>query len=304
MLVRFAACALAMAFCSQAVAQTPPVPAAQDEPTTLPDVVVSGDDLERLAQTFVEGLAAPARDRGLARWESKLCLGAVNFRSEMAHQLIDHISDVAQEIGVELDEPGCDLRPSGPNVLIVGTDDGRELASALVGQNRRQFRYGYTRSNRGPRALEEFQTSEAAVRWWHISLPYNTETGTVAIRLPGRGPVNWPCRRRWGDRNCDAVNDRLIRSLIIVDLATLPEMSFNQLGDYLAVLTLAQVDPRTDFTPFDTVLNVVEHPGSVEGLTEWDRNYLQALYAGKSQRLDADEQAAALAERMRGGASD
>lgn len=299
MLVRSAAIALATAFCSHAVAQTPPVPAVQDEPTTLPDVVVNGDERERLAQSFVEGVAAPARDRGLARWESKVCLGAVNFRSEMAHQLIDHISDVAQEIGVELGEPGCD-----PNVLIVGTDDGRALASALVSRDRRQFRYGYTRSNRGSRALEEFQTSEAAVRWWHISLPYNTETGGVAIRLPGQGPVSWPCERRFGERRCDAVTDRLVRSLIIVDLATLPEVSFIQLGDYLAMLSLAQVDPRTDFTAFDTVLNVIERPGGVEGLTDWDRNYLQALYAGKSQRLDADEQAAALAERMRGAAAD
>ena len=299
MLARFAAVALAMAFCSQAVAQTPPVPEAQDQPTTLPDVVVSGDDLERLAQTFVEGLAAPARDRGLARWETKICLGAVNFRPEMAHQLIGHISDVAQEIGVELGEPDCE-----PNVVIVGTEDGRELASALVGQNRRQFRYGYTRSNRGSRALQEFQTSEAAVRWWHISLPYIAGTNQVAIRLPGKGPAPWPCRRRWGERYCDQVTDRLVRSLIIVDLTTLPEMSFNQLGDYLAVLTLAQVDPRTDFTPFNTVLNVIEHPGSVDGLTDWDLNYLQALYAGKAQRLDAEEQAAALAERMRGAASD
>lgn len=299
MLARSAAVALAMAFCSQAVAQTPPVPAAQEQPTTLPEVVVSGDELERLAQTFVDGVAAPARDRGLARWESEVCLGAVNVWPEMAHQLIDHISDVAHEIGVELGEPGCE-----PNVVIVGTDDGRELASALVGQNRRQFRYGYTRSNRGSRALEEFQTSEAAVRWWHISLPYIAGTNQVAIRLPGKGPAPWPCRRRWGERYCDQVTDRLTRLLIIVDLETLPEVSLGQLGDYLAVLTLAQVDPRTDYTPFDTVLNVLEHPESVEGLTDWDRNYLRALYSGESQRLDPDEQAAALANRMRGAATD
>lgn len=139
MFVRSAAVALAMAFCSQAAAQTPPVPAPQDEPATLPDVVVSGDELERLAQTFVDSLAAPARGRGLARWDDEVCLGAVNFRPEMAHQLIDHISDVARDIGVELGEPGCD-----PNVLILGTDDGQALATALVERDRQSFRYGYT----------------------------------------------------------------------------------------------------------------------------------------------------------------
>ena len=300
---------LAMMAGAPALAQTPPVPppatVGQDPgPTALEDVLVTGDQLEALALEFVESVAAPARRRGLARWESPVCLGVVNFRADAAHQLIDHISDVARDIGVELDEPGCE-----PNVLIVGTDDGQALASALVARHRSELRFGYTRSNRGSRALETFRTSDASIRWWHISLPYNTETGGVAIRLPGGPAADVPqsgrcLQRRGGMTYCDAVTDRLIRSVIIVDVVALPEISFGQLGDYLSVLALAQVEPETDYAGLDTVLNVLKDPSGVAGLTDWDRSYLHALYSGESERIDPEEQARALADRMRQSQAD
>jgi hypothetical protein len=283
--------------------QDPPAPTPQEPPVTqLDDIVVTPERLEELAQEFVDSLAAPARGRGLARWESKVCLGVVNFRTPVAHQLIDHISAVAEDVGVMLDEPGC-----APNVLIIGTADGQALASSMVDRHRRQFRYGYTRSNRGSRALEVFRTSEAPIRWWHISLLINTENGAVAMRLPGQGYASVPagCPQRLGGvRRCNEVTDRLMRAVIIVDVNALPEVTFSQIGDYLSVLALAQVEPDTDYAGFPTVLNLLADPQNVAGLTDWDRNYLRALYAGESERIDPEEQAQALAEQMRGGSSD
>ena len=273
-----------------------PADSAQEPPsTTVDDVVVVGGALEKLAEEFVNSLAAPARYRGLARWDTEVCLGVVNFRTGAAHQLIDHISDVAREIGVELGEPGCE-----PNAVIVGTTDGRALASELVDRRRRAFRFGYTRSNRGARALDTFRTTDAPVRWWHISLLFDTTNGELAIRVPGGPMASVPClQRRGGVRQCNEVTDRLVRTVIIVDLEALPELSFTQLGDYLSVLALAQVEPEMDYGAFDTVLNVIKDPASATGLTDWDMNYLRALYSGESERVDPDEQAAELVERMR-----
>lgn len=282
----------------QAIAQSDPsTRSSPQEPpaTTLDDVVVAGDRLEELAREYVESLAAPARGRGLARWESRVCLGVENFHPETAHQLLDHISRVAGDLGVALREPGC-----APNVMIMGTSDGRALASAMVDRQRRAFRYGYTRSNRGSRALETFRTSDAAIRWWHISLMYIAGTDTIAIRLPGRGPVSIPClQRNGGARHCNQVNDRIVRAWIIVDLEALPKLSFQQFGDYLSMIVLAQVEPETDYSDFDTVLNVLNDPSRATGLTEWDRAYLRALYSGESERLDPSEQAEALADELR-----
>lgn len=277
------------------VAPAPPSTTPQEPPaTTVDDVVVVGGALDRLAEEFVNSVAAPARRRGLARWDTEVCLGVVNFRAEAAHQLIDHISNVAREVGVELGEPGCE-----PNAIIVGTTDGRALASELVNRRRRAFRFGYTRSNRG-RSLETFRTTDAPVRWWHISLLFDTTNGELAIRVPGGPLASVPClQRRGGARQCNEITDRLVRTVIIVDMAALPELSFSQFGDYLSVLALAQVEPEMDYGAFDTVLNVIKNPGAATGLTDWDMNYLRALYSGESERIDPDEQATALAERMR-----
>lgn len=281
----------------QAIAQSDPsTHSSPQEPpaTTLDDVIVASDPLEEVARDYVESLAAPARGRGLARWESEICLGVTNFDSEAAHQLLDHISRVASDHGIALGDPGC-----APNVMIMGTSDGRALASALVDRRRREFRYGYTRSNRGSRALEVFRVSDSPIRWWHISLLYIAGTDTIAMRLPGEEPVWIPCPQRRGARYCNAVNDRIVRAWIIVDLEALPKLSFQQFGDYLSMVTLAQVEPETDYSNFDTVLNVLNDPGRVTGLTEWDRAYLRALYSGESERLDPGEQAEALADELR-----
>ncbi len=294
-----------------AVAQTAPIPtpptqaapaAGDDTPqeppaATVDDVLVFGGGLEKLAEEFAASLAAPARRRGLARWEGEVCLGVVNFRTEVAHLIIDRITDVARELAIELGEPGCE-----PNVVIAGTTDASRLARDMVGRYRSNFfRYGYTSSNRGSAALEVFQTSDAPVRWWHVSLPIVVETGAVAIRLPGRDPVGAKCRTRSGywARNCDEVTDRIMRMITIVDIDGLENVNLAQLADYLALIALAQVEPDADYSAFDTVLNLFDPAISVSGLTDWDMIYLRALYSGEAEHLTAAEQADRMVSELR-----
>lgn len=283
-----------------AVAQTPPPPAdpPQDPPpTTIDDVLVIGDGLETRAGEFVNGLAAPARRRGLARWDGRVCLGVVNFRLEVAQSIADRITDVARGLAVHLSEPGCE-----PNLLIVGTTDGAGLAETMVRRYRSEFfRFGFTSSNRGPAALEEFQTSDAPVRWWHVSLPVVRRTGRPAIRLPGKGPASNPCRTRSGSwaGHCDAVTDQLVKMMVIVDIDALEGANLSQLADYLALIALAQVEPDADYSGFDTVLNLFEPDRAVSGLTEWDLIYLRALYSGRPEYLTVDEQARRMVPALR-----
>ena len=263
----------------------------QDVPTvTLDEVVVTGNRLEEIARQYVESLAAPARRRGLARWEGEVCIGTVNFRPAVAHFIIDRVSDVARELDVDLGEPGCK-----PNLFIIGATDGPQLAKDLVRRHRRNFfRLGFTSSNRGTGSLERFQTTEAPVRWWHVSLPIVADTGQAAIRLPGEGPAPGVCRSRFGSwaANCDDVYDRLVGLITIIDVDGLGDVSLAQLADYLALVALAQVEPDADHTAVDTVLNLFEPDAAVEGLTAWDMTYLRALYSGDVEHITPREPAA------------
>jgi hypothetical protein len=73
--------------------------------------------------------------------------------------------------------------------------------------------------------------------------------------------------------------------LVVVDTELVGPISLEALGDYIAMTALARVSPDADTTRFDTVLNLFADPeaGLVRpvGMTEWDRAYLQGLYAAQ-----------------------
>jgi hypothetical protein len=137
-----------------ALVQDPP-------PTTLEDVVVDGRRLDQAIDDFVADIVAPPVNRGPARWHRRVCVGAINFRSDVAQALVDQVSAVAADTGLEIGEPGCSA-----NVLILGTDDGSALAAGLVNRAPRAFRPGYSGAARSSEALERFVDTQAAVRWW------------------------------------------------------------------------------------------------------------------------------------------
>jgi hypothetical protein len=279
------------------------VPQAQSS-ARLEDVVVEGRQLEAMVRSFVTDVSQPANNRGLARWNRPICVGAVNLRSEVGQYVIDRISDVARELEVEAGEPGC-----RPNVLIVAAVDGAGLASALVEDRPRNFDLRHNGTDAGTRAFRNFRTGDQPVRWWQISMPIDAETGQRAVRLPGdeqppRIYVFAASRLR------TQIRDDMVRSIIIVDVDRLGGASLVQLADYLTLVALAQVDAEADTAPYPTILNLFADPASAPaGLTDWDRSYLTALYEHDQLRINRNSQVRAVAEavardRREAGAAD
>ena len=68
--------------------------------------------------------------------------------------------------------------------------------------------------------------------------------------------------------------------------------SLQQLGDYVAMVAMAQVDPDADTGRFDTILNLFNDPATAPtGLTGWDRAYLEGLYDAGSQTYRVNQRA-------------
>ena len=261
--------------------QDAPVPSPQEPPAaaaTLEDVVVERRPLEELVREFVTEVGAPVRRRGLARWHDRLCVGVVNVRAELGQALADRVSQVGMELGLDIGEPGCRA-----NVFIVFTDDGAALADAMVEESRRAFRIGVGGLDRGRGALEEFRTAERPVRWWHVSLPVNADTGQRAVRLAGDvdefgNPTAPTIGVFAASRLSTQFRDDLKKAMIVVDIDELGGVNLAQLADYLAMVALAQIDPDADTAGYDTILNLFADPAGVDGLTEWDVSYLTSLY--------------------------
>ncbi len=288
-----------------AQSQTVPGPTTQDPATTVDDVDIVGERgrrLEQLSTRFVDEVAAPVPGRGLARWMAPVCVGVVNFRAEAGRMIADRVAQTAGDLGVPIKEGDC-----APNIFIIGTADGAGLAQRMVAENRNDFAFAATGTHASDVALSDFETSDAPVRWWHVSMPMTVNivenTAGPAMRYPGRSPPfvvvfsrsQLHARRR----------DDLFRVTVVVDVSKLDGVSVDQLSDYLVMVAFAQVDPRADTAPYDTVLNLFKAPGRVAGLTDWDRAYLSSLYAAPAdERRNGGTQAAALVERVRQGAAD
>ncbi len=270
----------------QAPVQAPPT----QEPAQLEDVEVEARRLRSVIQDFVGEIAAPAGVRGPARWNRPVCIGVVNLRAEFARYIVDRTSDIARELGVTAGEPGCT-----PNVLIIAADDGRALADIIVQERRGAFRPGGSGMTRSLRALDEFRTSDAPVRWWHISAPVDSESGALATRLPGYDAPSTAVSR--ASRIRTDIRDDLFKAIIVIDADKATGVTLAQLADYCALVSLAQVDPAADVASFDTVLNVFTDPAT-PGLTDWDMDYLRALYGVEQNSVGANARGGEIIDQM------
>lgn len=248
------------------VQATPP----QDPPATVvDDVVVNGRSLRQTVEAFVSAITSPPPGHGPARWDRRVCVGVVNLRRDAAQIVIDQVSAAATLIDLEPAGPGC-----SPNILVIATADANALANALVEGQPNAFRPDYAGASRSARALEAFRTTSEPVRWWHVSMPVTRDQGAPAVRMPDGGPPIIP----GGGLLTTEVTNRLLRSFVILDVSKMEGATFQQVGDYVAMVALAQIDPDADTASFDTVMNLFDQPRHAETLTEWDQAYLRALY--------------------------
>lgn len=290
--------ALALAGAGPVLAQTPPAdPAGQDPPeSTLEDVIISGQTLEERAQAFVEEVAQPVQRRGLARWDRPACFGVVNFDGDAARSIADQLVARADELGLPVGELDCE-----PNVFIIGAVDAPAVARGWVARHPGAFRPNVSGTAARAGTLRNFVSSDAAVRWWHISIPIHFDifTGQTqpAVRLPGHPPPELRVYAK--SQHASRIRDDLLKVMVLVDVERLGPVTIEQLCDYLLMVAYAQIDPEGDTADYETILNLFEDP-TVAGLTDWDRSYLTALYEGDpTRRVGLGVQGDRLAEAVR-----
>lgn len=292
-----------------ALAQSDPPTDRPSDATQLEDVVVSGMSLEAQAESFVASVGAPVEGRKLATWSGPLCVGAAGLAAAPAGAMVDRVLDWAHSLGVRIGGPGCDL-----NVLIVFSADADQAARNLVKTRPLDFLSGVSSSHQGRGALRAFESSGRPVRWWHVSLPVDPETGDALVRLRREAPFSPPReitrpsdlgsygQITLGSRLYDDSIDALQSIVIVIDDAALDQTSFAQLSDYVAMVALAQVDPDTRPSA-PSILGIFE-PGVApqSTLSDWDQAFLQALYGTHQRnslpRADSTVIARALARRL------
>jgi hypothetical protein len=94
----------------------------------------------------------------------------------------------------------------------------------------------------------------------------------------------------------------LSRSFIIVDAAQLKGIRAAPLADYVAMATLAQLDPAADTSGYPSILNLfrLRDAGKTlpTGMTEWDLAYLRGLYSSEREAATVGRQESDIARAM------
>jgi len=285
----------------------------QDVPATQVDeIIVNGVPVRPAAEAFVRTVGAPAPGRKAATWADGICVGVGGMAQEPAQYVVDRISDWAGSLGLSVGEAGC-----RPNIFVVATDDGDATARALVAARPRDFRTGVADSDPGSRSLEAFQSSGRPIRWWHVSLPVDADSGRPVRRLPGQMPLNIgetitrpSSLMGYGEtvtasRIRDETRDDLMQVIIVLDSDALDQADFVQITDYMAMVALAQINP--DAVPAGPSILRLFVPGEAHEptMTRWDRAYLEALYTADqsyaSQSANEETIALLMARRVAQG---
>jgi hypothetical protein len=309
MLLRLFTVAIILSSAGVAFAQqVTPITLGPQDPgvTELGEIVVEASPVEQTARAFVASVGAPPPGRDLAAWRTSICVGAAGIRGEPAQYLVDRVSDWGPSLGLRIGEPGC-----RPDVIIVVSDNADDAARELVNARPREFRTGVSGSDRGAAALEAFQNSGEPIRWWHVSLPVDEDTGDPVGRLPGETPPDLTRREMvrpldlgsagmsvMASRLSDQTRDDLQQVVIIVDVAAFERAGLSQIADYVSMVSLAQIDPETS-PPVGSILHLFE-PGTIpeDSLSRWDRAFLRALYSVDQRRSTRNANLSAIAAAM------
>jgi hypothetical protein len=86
-------------------------------------------------------------------------------------------------------------------------------------------------------------------------------------------------------RTRSGIRNDLQRVIIVVDVTRLMGANLASVADYAAMIAMAQVNPDVDVAGQDSILSLFSSQRTADALTEWDINYLQALYDAKPDRV-------------------
>ena len=105
---------------------------------------------------------------------------------------------------------------------------------------------------------------------------------------------------RGSGRLRNSVRQELAHALIILDTSQIGTVSFSTLADYVAMVTLAQVNSGADLREFPSIMNMFASDGvdQTARMTDWDLDYLTALYETPGDAATANREANHIARNM------
>lgn len=268
--LRVAVAALAMALVA---------PSAVGQPNDRESVTVQGR--QEAVQGFVDAISVESgAENQLARWDQRVCPSVTGLSAAHGQAIADHIAAHALAVGLDVGEPGCRA-----NILVYVTNNSDQLAHDMVAREPTLFAQLEETSlnTRGRGALSDFVNTPRPVRWWHVSRtvaadgfdayqgsssPVVHDTHPAGMTLPGGA-----------SRLARYTRQDFSRVVVVIDSRRIGATPVGALGEYVAMVSLAQLNPNAETSAYPSILNLFEHGANRQvAMTEWDEAYLHRLY--------------------------
>ncbi len=257
--------------------QEPPAP--QDSA-----IVVSGtaEDLQK-SRRYVETLQMASFGLQVARWGDPVCLSVTGVPDQIGERLAGRIQATAVQVGVKIAPPGCK-----PNLVVVFTPDGGEFIKTTRQRSAARLREIPKRSH------NFMYGADAPIRWWYKTDVMNRDGRPlipgVADLVQCAGPCAMPAtgsqvtsQSTYSSSIIQSPTIRQIKStVVVIDVPLAAGRAIDSLGDYAALVGLAEIWPGNSAWPHNSILNLFEkelnETGEVPSLGRMDRRFLCELY--------------------------
>jgi hypothetical protein len=288
--LRVAAAALTLALAA---------PNAVGQPNDRSTITVQGR--QEAVQNFVSAISVESgAENQLARWDQRVCPSVTGLSAAHGQAIADHIAAHALRVGLGVGEPGCRA-----NILVYVSNNSDRLTRELVANDPMLFAQLEETSlnTRGRDALTDFTNAPRPVRWWHVARtvaadgfdayqgsnsPVVHDTHPAGMTAPGGA-----------SRIARYTRQDFSRVVVIIDSRRIGGTPVGALGEYVAMVALAQINPSADTAEYPSILNLF-HDGANRqtAMTDWDEAYLARLY-GASRVHSQHLQENAIAEQVR-----
>ncbi|WBO22095.1 hypothetical protein [Sphingomonas abietis] len=249
--------------------QTPP-PEGGDQEIIVEGHTLDAKEIAQAVRTISHPESTGGFDSQYPRWTDRVCVLVAGFPLEGAQFIADRVGQVARGLKLDVGEPGCT-----PNVFILATNDPTKLIATL-----RLKRHSLVDGKDVP-VLRQVQESHDAVRWIGATSMRGSEGEPPTLNgfaADGRA-IPQTNSYNGGSRLVAATRMVLSRETIVVDTTQTDGVNFGQLADYLAFVTLAQLNPHAGAPGVNSILSLFPRGNHAPaGLTAFDKAYLKGLY--------------------------
>jgi hypothetical protein len=255
---------------------------APSDTATLSEVTIAArqEALKQRLNTFVSSITrtnAGAPTDPLAVWDSPLCFAIAGLPRAQGEYVLDRLSKAAEAAGAAL----ASDQKCRPRFIVVFTGQAEALLRSWYHHSQAEFGCPF------PWPVDDFIRMQRPVRVWYnlelraplAGLPSTVDPAEFVRVLPGAcGHTKVPGGT--GSHITFRTVPDFMSVLVVVDLHRTEGFQLSQVADYIAMSGLTKINYDASVADAPTILNLFATSGNAvpQGLTDWDRSFLEAIY--------------------------